>query len=82
MKITGEQSGGGVQVDGKYTYYNKVPSNTPFCHVCRKRVTAVAEIVKGNPGNPKHACKPCLQKLLDGFEVVEVGNVRTKDGDS
>ena len=79
MKVTGASGDGNVQVDSKHNYYVRVPSNTPYCHLCRKRVDVVAEVVPGNPGNPRHACKSCLQALLGGFEAVENEQTRTRN---
>ena len=79
MKVTGVSSDGNVQVDSKSNYYVRVPSHTPYCHLCRKRVDVVVEVVPGNPGNPRHACKSCLQTLLRGFEAIENEQTQTKN---
>lgn len=63
-----------LQIEGQdrtYTFFIKVTAHTPYCHLCRKRVSVVAEVAPGNPGNPRHVCKDCAKALQKGFVVVE-----------
>jgi len=82
MKVTGASGDGNVQVDSKYSYFVRVPSNTPYCHFCRKRVDVVAEVVPSNPGNPRHACENCLRTLLSGFETIKNEQNKTASADA
>ena len=82
MKVTGASSDGYVMVDGALYYFIRARSNTPYCHFCRQRVDVVADLSRGATGNPRHACKSCLRKLLDGLEVVENEWIKTGHADA
>lgn len=71
MTIKSGTSPGHIVVDEKVEFFKKVPSNKPFCHLCRQQVDIVSVIDRAGTSNPLHICKNCVIERLAGFDIIE-----------
>jgi len=71
MSVTNGTCPGNLVVDNKIEFFKQVPSNKPFCHLCRQRVEIVTVLDRTGSTNPLHSCKDCLEERLAAFNVIE-----------
>jgi len=70
MSVKTGRFNGHLIVDNKLNYHRKSIANNPFCHFCRKKVSAIHILERTGNNNPLYICKDCLLIRLQGFDQI------------